>query len=233
MISLSTCCRRRLIPWGLVLLLCPGLSLGAGEMGADPAASIAAILVEARRALTEDRLTVPAGHNAVAYAQQVLDLAPGHAEAQQILRAVVERYGLIAGAAVDRAKVYRSRGEGVARRYAISPQALSAVAARLDALPERAGPANPGRDDPATLRRLVDTYRHKGEVALEAGLLREARRYADLAGQIARDHRVANTSLAALEGRVVAAERVRRQAMAEAAPPAGAWAKAVFLPPSF
>lgn len=244
MSALSMRCWRHMIPWGLVLMLCPVLALGAGEP--RPVNDVAAILVEARRALAEDRLTLPTGHNAVAYAQQVLDLASGHPEAQRILRAVVERYGLIASAAVDRAEtlrarelaraeVYRSRGEGVARRYAISPRPLDSVAERLKGLPDRANAAalGRGRYDRATLTRLVDAYRDKGEVALQGGELREARRYSALAGQIARDHRVANPRLAALEGRITAAERERDEAVVVAAPAAGGWVKAVFIPPSF
>ena len=99
----STNFRRGVLAWVFVLAAYPGLSSGAEQKRPGPS-RIAAILVQAERALAEDRLTLPPGNNAVAYAQEVLDLAPGNPEAQGILRAVVARYALLAGAALGRAE---------------------------------------------------------------------------------------------------------------------------------
>ena len=96
--------RRGMVAWVFVLAAYPGLSQGAEQKRLGPSTRIAAILVQAERALAEDRLTLPPGNNAVAYAQEVLDLAPGDPEAQGILRAVVARYALLAGAALGRAE---------------------------------------------------------------------------------------------------------------------------------
>jgi hypothetical protein len=112
MTMISTNFRRGMVAWVFVLAAYPGLSQGAEQNRPGLSTRIAAILVQAERALAEDRLTLPPGNNAVSYAQEVLDLAPGHPEAQGILRAVVARYGLIAGAALERAEAQtRSRCE--------------------------------------------------------------------------------------------------------------------------
>ncbi len=251
--------RRGMVAWAVVLAAYPGLSPGAERP--QGSTRIAAILVQAERALAEDRLTVPSGHNAVSYAQEVLDLAPGHPEAQGILRAVVTRYGLIAGAALDRAEalrqrelaraqVYRSRGEGVARRFDLSVAPLSAVAERMDGVEARRHGASAvddstiaiGQRRPLTHRvlvRLVGEYLHESEVALEGGRVHDARRYWDVAGQIARDHRVSSPGLDGLERRVVAAEqerdagRVAADEDTEGLSVRGRLLKAVFIPPSF
>lgn len=250
----STNFRRGMVAWVLVLAAYPGLSPGAEQKRPVPSTRIAAILVQAERALAEDRLTLPSGHNAVSYAQKVLDLAPGHPAAQGILRAVVARYGLIAGAAVDRAEAvrrqelaraqaYRSRGEGVAHRFHLSTAPLSAVAERMDgveARPDGAG-AVALRQPLAhrVLARLVGKYQHESEVALEGGRVHDARRYWEVAAQIARDHRVSNPGLDGLERRVAAAEQERDQGQvgagedAEGRSAQGRLYKAVFIPPSF
>ncbi len=111
MTMISTNFRRGMVAWVFVLAAYPGLSQGAEQKRPCPSTRIAAILVQAERALAEYRLTLPPGNNAVAYAQEVLDLAPGHPEAQGILRAVVARYGLIAGAALERAEALRRQEE--------------------------------------------------------------------------------------------------------------------------
>ncbi|MGH8592113.1 MAG: hypothetical protein ACREXX_23200 [Gammaproteobacteria bacterium] len=251
MTVISTNFRPGMVAWVFVLAAYPGLSPGAERP--DPATRIAAILVQAERSLAEDRLTLPSGHNAVSYAQEVLDLAPDHPEAQGILRAVVARYGLIAGAALDRAEAlrrqelakaqaYRSRGEGVAQRFHLSAAPLSAVAERMDGVEARPGGASAvaRRQPPLThrvLARLVGEYLHESEVALEGGRVHDARRYWDIAGQIARDHRVSNPDLDGLERRVAAAEQERdegRVGVGEDAEAArGRLIKAVFIPPSF
>jgi hypothetical protein len=115
---ISTNFRRGMVAWVFVLAAYPGLSQGAGQKRPGPSTRIAAILVQAERALAEDRLTLPPGNNAVAYAQEVLDLAPGHPQAQGILRAVVARYdGLIAGAALERAEALRRQKEAGCQRF--------------------------------------------------------------------------------------------------------------------
>ena len=247
--------RRGMVAWVFVLAAYPGLSQGAEQKRPGPSTRIAAILVEAERALAEDRLTLPPGNNAVAYAQEVLDLAPGDPEAQGILRAVVARYGLIAGAALDRAEAlrrqelaraqaYRSRGEGVAHRFNLSTAPLSAVAERMDGVEARPNgvSAMALQRQPLAHRvytRLVGQYLHESEVALEGGRVRDARRYWEVADQIARDHRVSDPGLDGLERRVAAAEqerderRVGAREDAEGLSAQGRLLKAVFIPPSF
>ncbi len=275
MMTLSDGHRRGLIPGVFALLffpgllypgVCPGAPAGSQLLSPSLSIRIAALLGKAERALAEDRLTVPSGRNAVGYAQEVLDLEPGNPEAQRILRAVVARYGLIAGAALDRAEAlrrqelaraetYRSRGEKVVRRFKLSAAPLSSVAERLDA--EGARTARASREarerHPVARRialRMVGEYLHKSAVALDGGRVAEARRYFDLAAQIARDHGASSPALPGLDlrgidlpgmdRRIAAAERDRAQAIgarpdAGSAPPPvrGGFVKAVFLPPSF
>jgi hypothetical protein len=256
MTVISTNFRRGMVAWVFVLAAYPGPSPGAEQKRPDPSARIAVILVQAKRALAEDRLTLPSGHNAVSYAQEVLDLSPGHAEAQGILRAVVARYGLIAGAALDRAealrrqelaraRAYRSRGEGVAHRFNLSTAPLSAVAERVAERMEGVEARPNGVSAVALQRqplahrvhaRLVGHYLHESEVALGDGRVHDARRYWEVAGQIARDHQVSNSGLDQLERRVAAAEQERdegRVGDAEGLPAQGRLLKAVFIPPSF
>ena len=89
------------------------------------------------------------------------------------------------------------------------------------------------------LARLVGKYLHESEVALEGGRVRDARRYWEVAGQIARDHRVSNPGLDGLERRVAAAEQERDEGRVGAGEDAeglsgqGRLLKAVFIPPSF
>jgi hypothetical protein len=119
MTMISTNFRRGMVAWVFMLAAYPGLSQGAEQKRPGPSTRIAAILVEAERALAEDRLTLPPGNNAVAYAQEVLDLAPGDPEAQRILRAVVAR---IAGAAPERAEALRRQEEAGCRRFRLQEQ---------------------------------------------------------------------------------------------------------------
>ena len=251
----STNFRRGVVASVFVLAAYPGLSPGAEQKRPGPSTRIAAILVQAERALEEDRLTLPSGRNAVSYAQEVLDLAPGHPEAQGILRAVVARYGLIAGAALDRAealrrqelaraRAYRSRGEGVAHRFKLSTAPLSTIAERMDGVEARPAGASTValQRQPLAHRvlvRLVRQYLHESEVALGSGRVHHARRYWEVAGQIARDHRVSNPGLDRLERRVAAAEQERDESRvgadedAEGLSKQGRLLKAVFIPPSF
>jgi hypothetical protein len=71
---------------GCWLCLWPLLVPAAELSGTERDTRIAALLKQARQAVAEDRLTIPSGHNAVSYAQQVLDLEPNHPQALQILR---------------------------------------------------------------------------------------------------------------------------------------------------
>jgi len=252
MTVISTNFRRGMVAWVFVLAAYPGPSPGAEQKRPDPSARIAVILVQAKRALAEDRLTLPSGHNAVSYAQEVLDLSPGHAEAQGILRAVVARYGLIAGAALDRAealrrqelaraRAYRSRGEGVAHRFNLSTAPLSTVAERMEGVEARPNGVSAValQRQPLAHRvhaRLVGHYLHESEVALGDGRVHDARRYWEVAGQIARDHQVSNSGLDRLERRVAAAEQERDEGRVGARADAeglSAQGRLVFIPPSF
>ncbi|MGR9107120.1 MAG: hypothetical protein ACU843_09350 [Gammaproteobacteria bacterium] len=105
-------------------------------------ARVADLIGKAKAALQENRLTVPSGNNAVGYAQQVLDLAPGHPEAQRILRAVVARYETLGNASVDRAdalwtaeiekaQTLQQRGTRVAQAYHIPSDSLAKIDARI------------------------------------------------------------------------------------------------------
>ena len=252
---ISTNVRRGMVAWVFVLATYPGPSPGAEQKRPGPSTRVAAILVQAERALAEDRLTLPSGHNAVSYAQEVLDLAPGHPAAQGILRAVVARYGLIAGAALDRAealrqqqlaraRAYRSRGEGVAHRFKLSAAPLSAVAERMEgveARPHGTSTVALQRQPLAhrVLARVVGEYLHESEVALKGGRVHDARRYWEVAAQIARDHRVSDPGLDGLERRVAAAEQEQDEGRIGAREDAGGLSaqgrllKAVFIPPSF
>ena len=78
MTMMSTNVRRGMLAGVFVLAAYPGLSPGAEQKRPAPSTRIAAILVQAERALAEDRLTLPSGHNAVSYAQEVLDLSLIH-----------------------------------------------------------------------------------------------------------------------------------------------------------
>ena len=99
---------------------------GAGNNGAAR---------QSQSSAAEDRLTNPSGDNAVGYAQEVLDLDPAPGP-QRILRDVVSRYGVMAGAVLDRveavkqqelakANTFRTLGEQVAERHGLSDERLT------------------------------------------------------------------------------------------------------------
>lgn len=250
MAQLKTSYRAMFLAFALVLW--PGMVPAAELAEAQRAQAITALLAKAERALTEDRLTVPSGDNAVAYAQEVLDLAPEHPVAQRILREVVSRYAVIAEAALDRveavkrqelakANTFRARGEQVAERHGLPDE-------RLHRLDERIAASDPGslqgpieEHPPARkiVSRLIERYADKAELALNMGHVAGARRYHDIARDLASDYRFSNGALADLRGRIEGAEQARPIAQTDVEQPAGVVQastrqfKAVFIPPSF
>jgi len=250
MAQLKTSDRTMLL--ALALLLWPGMVPAAELAEAQESQVITALLAKAEQALAEDRLTVPSGDNAVAYAQEVLDLAPEHPAAQRILRDVVSRYGVIAEVALDRveavkhrelgkAHAYRARGERVAQRHGLPDEPLHRVDERIVALdPESLqGPIEEHPLARKVVSRLIERYADKAEVALNMGNVAGARRYHDIARDLASDYRVPGEVLADVGGRIQAAERGGSIAQADAEQPSvGAPAlaqelKSVFIPPAF
>ncbi len=255
MTKLKTSYRAMLLPF--VLLLWPGTVPAAELAEAQRAQAITALLAKAKRALADDRLTAPSGDNAVAYAQEVLDLAPEHPVAQRILRDVVSRYGVIAEAALDRveavkqqelgkASTFRARGERVAQRHGLPDEPLQRLDERIAAL----DPGSPGtlegpiEEHPVARKvvsRLIERYADKAELALNMGNMAEARRYHDIARDLASDYRVPGEALADFGGRLQAAERAAgpisgadgEQEPAGGAPALAQELKAVFIPPAF
>ena len=250
MAQLKTSYRAMFLAFALVFW--PGMVPAAELAEAQRAQAITALLAQAERALAEDRLTVPSGDNAVAYAQEVLDLAPEHLIAQRILRDVVSRYGVIAEAALDRveavkqqelakATTFRARGEQVAERHGLPDERLHRVDKRIAAL-DPGSLQNPIEEPPLARKvvsRLVERYADKAKLALNMGNVSEARRYHDIARDLASDYRISSGALADLGGRIEGAEQARSIAQTDVDQPAGALQasprefKAVFIPPAF
>lgn len=232
-----------------VLALWP---LHAGSAEVTVAERIAGLLVQARRAVSENRLTVPSGDNAVGYAQRVLDLAPGHPVAQQILRDVVARYGTIARAALDRieglkrreiakARDYYARGGRIAKRYGVPDTALRRIEERIAAVDgDTSQPSGPIGQDPHNrelLARIVDRYIEMGEAALLRSNVAEARRFHTIASELAQSYQVNRKVLPNLAERIASVEssltvaEFRKQLSTERLTTAGPLA--IFLPPAF
>jgi hypothetical protein len=229
---------------GCWLCLWPLLLPAAGLSGAERDARIAALLRQARQAVAEDRLTIPSGHNAVSYAQQLLDLEPNHPQALQILRNVVARYNTLGAAALDRAEVlkarelnkaqtYEQRGTRVVQRYDLPNNTLTPLTEGLAAAESTSKPVL--TDERVVVRqRLAEIaagYVALGEAALEQGYVEEARRY-----QIAAELLVNKTPyglspdarLQQLTQRLERAEAERRAVSEQAAS-----REPVFLPAAF
>ncbi|MGH8581699.1 MAG: hypothetical protein ACREWG_02715 [Gammaproteobacteria bacterium] len=249
---------RKLFTACLALVLA-ALAIQPGPAVAEPldaayrAQRIPTLLSQARRALAQDRLTLPSGDNAVRYAQQILDLAPGHPDALRVLEEVVQRYGLIADTALDRAealrarevaraRTYQRRGQDVVQRFNIPDAPLRGLSARIGALDETA--LNAGvegaKRHPAAQRlldELIAGYAGKSESALQRGDPAEARRYCDIAKDIAARYQVPLTGLAALDQRVLVAEVERDRVASRSATEGEVRVRivypAAFIPPAF
>ncbi len=245
---------RSLVAAFALTLLPFSTSLPAAPTGTpETSVTIVALLSAAKRALQDNRLTIPSGDNAVTYAQRVLDLSPGHSAAQQVLREVVARYGVIADLALKRAETLRTaeiakarsygeRGMRVATRYRLSELALQKVQDRIAVL--EADPAGQlgapsgrpsGRD---VLSGVVARYVTDGEAALGAGQVLEARRYLDIAQILARDYRLSSPGLPRLGERVAEAEQQLLHLVQSPPAPTAATVRlrevaTPFLPPAF
>src|SRR5919109_5668667 len=159
----------------------------AAQQLSKPESTIAALLKQARQALAEDRLTLPSGHNAVSYAERVLDLDPDNPQAAQILGDVVKRYNSLGTAAVERAKApptqelekaktFQQRGERVAKQYSVPQSAMAPLNERLAA--ESASKPALAAERAALRQQLAEIaagYVALGEAALSHGYLEEAR----------------------------------------------------------
>ena len=233
--------------------LWPGMAPAAELAEARRAQAITALLAKAERALAEDRLTNPSGNNAVAYAQEVLDLAPKHPVAQRILRDVVSRYGMMAEAALERveavkrqeltkANTFRARGEQLAERHGLSDERLHRVDERIAALEPRSL-QSPIEEHPLVrqvVSRLIKRYAEKAELALNMGNGAGAQSYRDIARDLASNYRIPIKARADVgERSIEGPEQARPIAQTDVEQPAGAPRaltrefKAVFLPPAF
>lgn len=251
--QLKTSYRAMFLAFALVLW--PGMVPAAELAEAQRTQAITALLAKAERALAGGRLTDPSGDNAVAYAQEVLDLAPEHPGAQRILRDVVSRYGVFAEAALDRveavkqqelakANTFRARGEQIAERHGLYDERLHRVDERIAAL-EPESLQSPIEEHPLVRKvvsRLIERYADKAEHALNRGNVAGARSYRDIARDLASNYRIPIKARADLGGRVEGAEQARPIgpiAQTEVEQPAGALHvsprefKAVFIPPAF
>lgn len=226
---------------------------------AKTAAQVEIFLAKAKTALEEDRLTIPSGNNAVGYAQQVLDLVPNHPEAQQILRAVVARYGALGNASLDRAETlwmqeiqkahkYHKRGARVAQEHHLSDDSLAVMEQRIAnaqqppssmALTTTAS----GGSTQAVLLDVVERYLTLSEEASNKGALMEAEQHLNVSRDLITHYSLSSAESHRLIRRLMHMERLlaaRKAAEAErfdsartitkASPYAG---KPVFIPPSF
>lgn len=250
MIKLRTLTHTLPVIWSLALLLLSPASRAAEANPGEHSATITRLLWSANQALRENRLTVPSGDNAVMYAQRVLDLSPGHSAAQEILRAVVARYGIIAGMALDRAetlkaqeiakaRTYGERGKRVAQRYRFSDLELRQVKERIAAL--EADPEKFKLSAPELLLRVAERYRNKSATALVAGHIKEARLNHNIAAALAQDYRLPSPGLTALGQQIAEAEQravsaAQTAALRTKAPAKGLASREIlapFLPPAF
>lgn len=248
--QLKTSYRAMFLAFALVLW--PGMVPAAELAEAQRAQAITALLSKAERALAEDRLTEPSGDNAVAYAQEVLDLAPEHPVAQRILRDVVSRYAVFEEAALDRveavkqqelvkANTFRARGEQVAERHGLPDERLYRLDERIAALDPGSlqGPIEEHPPARKIVSRLIERYAEKAELALNMGNGAGARRYRDIARDLASIYRMPFKARADVGGRIEGAEQARPIAQTDVEQPAGVLHasprefKAVFIPPAF
>lgn len=224
-----------LTPWGLP----------AAEKG--DSGRIEALLVHARQALNQNHLTLPAGDNAVAYAQRVLDLAPKHPEALEILHQVVARYEALGLGVIDRAealrraelekaRLYQERGGRIAQRYRLPAEGLERLKEQLAGESGRAGSQASARE---ALTGVVARYATLSEAALKDGNLVEAQRYRDLAQDLVQAYRLKGSSLQRLSTRLESTQGAKaivtdqeKERESTSAPSSNS-KQAIFLPPAF
>ena len=106
------------------------------------AAQIEALLSKARQALTANRLTTPAGDNAVEYAEQLLALAPKQGGARQVLIEVVGRYVALGEIALSQGKLreaqrHRDRTLKLTKRYGLPDAELRSFSKRIASIQQR------------------------------------------------------------------------------------------------
>lgn len=214
----------------------------AAQQPSKPESTIAALLKQARQALTENRLTLPPGHSAVSYAERVLDLDPDNPQAAQILGDVVKRYNSLGTAAVDRAKAlqaqelekaqtFQQRGERIAKQYSVPESAMAPLNERLAA--ESASKPALAVEQAALRQQLAEIaagYVALGEAALSRGYLEGARRY-QIAAKLLLTKPYQLPPNARLES---LAERLERmEAKGAMKLPVSTYRPEIFLPPAF
>lgn len=188
-----------------------GELLAVGKIQSEHTLRIEKSLAEARTALAEDRLTIPSGNNAVAYAQQVLDLAPGDPEAQKILEWVIARYQALGEnsltraesemqRALGRAETYQHRAEGVAKRFQLPERSLEPLDRHMAAIKEEL--QSPGLR--RAMRDIVDRYLQLSETALVQGAVEEARLDLAEAQEVAAKYGISDPQMQALARRIEA-----------------------------
>jgi hypothetical protein len=257
----------RMPKWLIRLLLCMWLSGGAPGYAAseiDQSVSldrIETLLGKAEAALKENRLTVPSGNNAVGYAQQVLNLAPNHPEAQRILQAVVARYETLGNASLDRAEAvwkaeidkaqaYQQRGSTVARNYRIPDNALAKVEERIThARKSRSGAPTEmtaGRTaESKQVAEIIERYLDLSEQASSQNALAEAESHLSVSRDLLARNTLAEIDRDRLSRRVLNVDRELASRKTENAAASSAVSRAAegaryvrreppfFMPPSF
>jgi hypothetical protein len=88
---------------------------------------IAELLHKAKEALQADRLIAPKGNNAAAYAGAVLQSEIGHAEARQILEAVVARLTVLGESAVQQREIPKAKGYHQAGAWLVQQYGLAST----------------------------------------------------------------------------------------------------------
>ncbi len=216
---------KRLLQASLCLWFCggiPGYAASDFDQPVSPA-RIEALVAKAKAALKENRLTVPSGNNAVGYAQQVLNLSPGHPEAQRILRAVVDRYETLGAASLDRAdalwqaeidkaQILQRRGSEVARNYRLPDNTLAKIEERvanarklrLNAAAEITASVPADRPDVAG---MIERYLDLSEEASSQGAFAESESHLNVSRDLMTRYNLAEADRDRLSRHVTHAER--------------------------
>lgn len=117
---------------------------------------VARCLDLADRALSADRLTVPANDNAYEHYRVALALDPGNPRARAGLRNIVTRYRVLAEGRLEKGDLRGAR-RFASRGLALSPADSELLAIKRKAVKAEAG--RPERDSPELLARLEDWLR--------------------------------------------------------------------------